>query len=351
MHQTELPEKQEPESIETGQTPSSNSLFDPAIASSVRSVKLKTKLIYIFAHITTRPKYFLVFVLARFHVLRQLYRFCQMLKPNMATKGDGQATLFEQLDSTLAVQTLQQEGVYLGLNLPHSFLVELQQYLSTQNCYAGGKTNLGFKIAEKKQLDLHFPQPFYVARYFNISTTCPQIIRLANDPKLHEIADSYIGKQAKYTGSSLFWTFPIEGESVDLEQQMFQYFHYDIDDFAGVRFCFYLTDVSLDDGPHVCVRGSHITKRLNYIFNFLSRIQTQEELAKTYAVEQFLTIADAAGSGFIEDTFCFHKGNPPKTKPRLFLQLHFATQSHHQTKYLDDRDSAMLHSWHETLSS
>ena len=350
MHQLKLPEKPEVDSIETGSKANTKSSeFNIAIAPSVKSARLKTKLIYILDHLSTKPRYFLVFILARFHILRQLYRFFQKLKPDILVQGDRRATLFEQLDSTLAVKTLQQEGLYLGLNLPHSFLVELLQYLSTQDCYAGGETNLGFKIAEKKQLDLHFPQPFYVARYFNLSTTCPQIIRLANDPKLQQVARSYIGKLSKYIGCSLFWTFPIEGESMDSQQQMFQYFHYDIDDFAGVRFCFYLTDVSLDDGPHVCVRGSHIKKRLNYVLNFLTRIQTQEKLAKTYALEQFLTIADAAGSGFIEDTFCFHKGNPPKTKPRLFLQLHFASSSYHQG-YLDDRDPSMLRSWRKTLS-
>ena len=324
----------------------SESLLDSEVKSSV---KLSQKLIYLLGSTIARPKYFLAFIFARFYILRRLYRLARRFKPNAIVESDRQATLFEKLDTAKAAATLNRDGMCLGLDLPQNFLLELQQHLASRDCYAGGRADLGFKIAEKKQLERHFDQPFYVARYYNLSTTCPQIIQLANDPKLQTIARSYIGRQAIYTGSSLFWTFPIEGESIDSEQQMFRYFHYDIDDFAGVRFCFYLTDVGQDDGPHTCVRGSHVKKRLGYIWNFLSRIQTKAELAKTYGRESFLTIADRAGSGFAEDTFCFHNGNPPKVKPRLFLQLHFATQSYHQSKYLDDRDSTTLHSWHETL--
>ncbi|MEM7593610.1 MAG: phytanoyl-CoA dioxygenase family protein, partial [Cyanobacteria bacterium P01_A01_bin.83] len=191
-----------------------------------------------------------------------------------------------------------------------------------------------------------FPQPFYVARYFNISHDCPQIIQLVNDPKLREIATKYIGKQAKYTGSSLFWTFPVEGESSDWEQQKFRYYHYDIDDVSGMRFCFYLTDVTLDNGPHVCIKGSHVKKSLSHVLNYLSRIQPETELAKVYDPEQFLTITGKSGYGFIEDTFCFHKGAPPQNQPRLFLQLHFAIHNYNQEQsYLDVRDPKTLQSY------
>lgn len=312
---------------------------------------LKTKLIYSIRNLATRPTYFLIFALARFRVWRQIYAYCSKFKSGSTLiKCDRQESLFD-LDPASTVNILKQDGVCTGLNLPPQFLNNLQQYLLTQDCYAGGKTHLGFKLSEKDRLDRAFNQPFYVARYFNLSTACPQISQLVNDPKLQKIAAGYIGKQAQYTGASLFWTFPVEGESVDSDQQMFSHFHYDIDDFAGLRFCFYLTDVTLNDGPHVCIRGSHIQKRIRHIFNFFSRIQTAAELEKTYQSEKFITIAGNSGSGFIEDTFCFHKGNPPKSKPRLFLQLHFAAHNYSQgKKYLDDRDPSTLCSWQESLS-
>jgi len=318
--------------------------------SKLNIARLRTKIIYSVRNLITQPAYFLIFALARFKVCRQIYAYWSRFKSYSSAKVDRQTDSLFELDPTATVNTLKQDGVCTGLNLPEQFLADLQQYLLTQNCYAGGKSHLGFKIWEKDRLDRDFKQPFYVARYFNLSTACPQIIQLVNDPKLQKIATGYIGKEAKYTGASLFWTFPIEGVSVDADQQMFSHFHYDIDDFAGLRFCFYLTDVTLDDGPHICIRGSHIKKRIHHVLNYFSRIQTAAELAKTYESEKFETITGKSGSGFMEDTFCFHKGNPPKSQPRLFLQLHFAAHNYSQGKYLDDRDPSTLGSWQESLS-
>ena len=327
-----------------------NSSSQPVAVKESKDVELRYKLAYTLTNMLTRPKYFLAFALARFRFVRQIYALAsKFLTPSEPAIAFTEESLFTELDTTNATKILQQDGVFLGANLPQNFLDDLMLYLSHQDCYAGGRNDLGFKISQKQQLDQVFQQPFYVARYFNISSGCPQIQQLANDPKLREIATNYIGKQAKYTGASLFWTFPIEGKSCDADQQQFRYFHYDIDDFAGLRFCFYLTDVTLEDGPHICIQGSHIKKSILHVLNYVSRIQTKEELSRLYASEKFLTIIGKAGLGFMEDTFCFHKGNPPRNKPRLFLQLHFAANNYGEDTYLDDRDPDSLHSFQETF--
>lgn len=319
------------------------------ILSDLKYAKLLYKIAYTLFSIATKPKYFLAFTCGRFYLVRQAFLLFSKLRSSLSIRKsnhDYSNSLFTQIDPINVAAKLQQEGVFLGLSLPPDWLSEFLQYLNQQNCYAGGRPDVGFRITDKAKLDQVFPQPFYVARYFNLSQNCPQISQLVNDPKLREIATRYIGQQAQYTGTSLFWTFPIEGKSCDAEQQNFRYFHYDIDDFAGLRFCFYLTDVAFDDGPHVCIRGSHIKKSIFHILNFLSRIQSETELTKVYAPQQFITITGDSGFGFAEDTFCFHKGSPPKNKARLFLQLHFAAHNYnlHQA-YLDDRDPKTLKSY------
>ncbi|MEM9508942.1 MAG: hypothetical protein AAGA16_14870 [Cyanobacteria bacterium P01_E01_bin.35] len=325
-----------------------NSWSSKIIFTKLNYAELLRKLTYTFINIFTRPKYFLVFAFARFNTVRQIYLLLSKLWSNSTTTAiihRDSSSLFSRTDTKSIVRTLKQDGIFLGFSLPQDFLSELMQYLSTQNCYGGGHPEMGFRISDKAQLDRVFSKPFYVARYFNISQDCPQITQLINDSKLREIATGYIGKQAKYTGSSLFWTFPIEGESCDADQQKFRYFHYDIDDFSGLRFCFYLTDVTLDDGPHVCIRGSHLKKPLLHVLNYFSRIQTETELTKVYDSKQFITITGNSGFGFIEDTFCFHKGNPPQKQPRLFLQLHFAAHNYNEHQaYLDERDPNTLKS-------
>lgn len=326
-------------------------LSDQSAVKESKYTELIYKITYTLQNAFAKPKYFIVFALARFRFVRQIYAVVsKLLIPSKPATIATTESLFTELDTTKATKILKQDGVFLGASIPQDFLDDLMLYLSNQDCYAGGRTDLGFKLEEKHQLDQVFPQPFYVARYFNISYDCPQIIQLAKDPKLQEIATNYIGKQAKYTGASLFWTFPMEGKSSDADQQKFRYFHYDLDDFAGLRFCFYLTDVTLEDGPHICIRGSHIKKSILHILNYVSRIQTEEELRRLYDSEKFLTIIGKAGLGFMEDTFCFHKGNPPTNKPRLFLQLHFAANNYGEEAYLDYQDPNSLHSFQEKLS-
>ena len=311
-----------------------------------RFIKAKFKITYIIENIISQPRWFSVFILGRFNFIRQLYSWILKLKPNYSrTLGKDSASLFPEVHPDRVVDTLKQDGLYTNFSLPSNILQGLLHQTQTQNCFAGGNTDLGFKIWEKSEVDRLYAQPFYVARYFNISSSWSEISQLANDPKLREIADKYIGKQAQYTGASLFWTFPIRGASHDCDQQQFSHFHYDIDDLAGLRFCFYLTDVDDDNGPHLCIRGSHVKKSLLHLVNLFTRIQPAEKLRKFYGADKFVSIMGNSGTGFIEDTFCFHKGIVPQYKPRLLLQLHFAAHNYGKSNYLDDRDPEILQSF------
>ena len=301
------------------------------------------KISYVLNIILVKPKFFVVFILARFTFIRQLYSIFNKLR-STPIEISSSNSLFPEVNTTEVVDLLQKDGVYLDFSLPSNIRDGILYQTRTQNCYAGGRTDMGFKISEKSEIDRVHKRPFYVARYFNISSSWSEISQLATDPKLQEIASKYIGQQAIYTGASLFWTFPIQGASEDFDQQQFKYFHYDVDDLAGLRFCFYLSEVDDESGPHLCIRGSHLKKSLLHVLNFFSRIQSEENLSKLYPREQFATIKGDSGYGFIEDTFCFHRGIAPKSKPRLFLQLHFAAHNYNDNnaEYLDYRDPDSL---------
>ena len=308
-------------------------------------LKAKFKINYIIENILTQPRWFLVFILGRFNFIRQLYSLLLKFKPDSGrTSPLDTESLFPAVDPDLVVNTLRQDSVYPNFPLPPNILQGLLHQTQTQNCFAGGNTDLGFKIWEKSEVDRLYARPFYVARYFNISSWS-EILQLANDPKLRTIANNYIGKEAKYTGASLFWTFPVRGASQDFDQQKFSHFHYDVDDLAGLRFCFYLTDVDDENGPHLYIRGSYVKKSLLQVANLFTRIQPVEKLRKFYGADKFVTIMGNSGTGFIEDTFCFHKGIVPQHKPRLLLQLHFAAHNYGKTQYLDDRDPEILKSF------
>ena len=307
------------------------------------------KISYTIENIFQNPRLFLVFILGRFNVIRFLYTVCCSWRLKSQKLSD-RKTLFPQVESDRIVDTLKKDGIYTDFSLPSEVLAGLVHRTKTEDCYAGGNGNVGFNISEKHEVDRIYEKPFYVARYFNISSGWSEILQLANDPKIQEIADRYIGQPAKYTGASLFWTFPIRGTSQDSDQQKFSHFHYDLDDFASLRFCFYLTDVDEENGPHLCIRGSHLKKSILDVFNFFTRIQSLEKLSEFYDPEKFVTLQGNSGTGFIEDTFCYHKGITPKSKPRLFLQLHFAANNYSDKKYLDDRDPDSLRSFRPNLT-
>ena len=151
---------------------------------------------------------------------------------------------------------------------------------------------------------------------------CPTIKELASDPILLEIASKYLGTEAIFTGTRLWWIFPVDEASYN-PIRIASYFHYDVDDYNSLRFFFYLTDVDIDSGSHLYVRGSHRRKRFA---NLLSPFKqcSDEEIANYYGKENIVNICGEAGFGFAEDTFCYHKASRPKAKSRLILQLQYA---------------------------
>jgi hypothetical protein len=56
----------------------------------------------------------------------------------------------------------------------------------------------------------------------------------------------------------------------------------------------------------------------------LSRCRTDEEMVKLYGAEEIQTICGKSGTGFIEDSFCFHKAQEPTARDRLVFQLRYA---------------------------
>ena len=308
--------------------------------------KIQGKFSYLLEAIITKPRWVLVLVLGRFQVVRFIYSLLSKLCGNsQEALNPNSHSLFSNLDEKEVVKILKKDGIFVGIMLPQQILKNILQYVKYQDCFAGGRTDLGFKISEKDKVDLIYDLPFYVARYFNVSKSCLPVSKLAKDPKLQEIATNYIGRQAKYTGASLYWTFPVKGTSSDFCNQHFSQFHYDVDDYKSLRFCFYLSDVvTFESGPHVCIRGSHTKKNIFHTINFFSRIRSEEELIRFYGHEKFVTLTGESGFGFIEDTFCFHKGAIPESKPRLFLQLHFAANNYNLAEHHDYRDPWTLKS-------
>ncbi|MEM9536669.1 MAG: hypothetical protein AAGA40_13480 [Cyanobacteria bacterium P01_E01_bin.45] len=297
----------------------------------------------------SNPQATVLLFLGRFNLFRRL--LAQRTVDVSLTEEGSQKSIFPNIPKENILKELRRNGVAFGFKLSEDLTADIFKYASGTNCYAGGREHLGFNISEKKDIDEFYKKPFYIADYFNVSEECPPASVIANDPVILDIASRYIGSQAVFTGSSLTWIFPLKDIPFDSNRQENCHFHYDLDGFSCVRFFFLITTVSEGEGEHVFIRSSHKKKPILSLLNFLSRKQSDERILSYYGEDKHCSIVGHAGTGFVEDTFGFHKATVPTTVPRLLLQLHFADRNYNKGRYSDSRDPKQLKHFQTSISS
>ena len=236
-----------------------------------------------------------------------------------------QATsIFKELDSTAIVESMKKNGYCLGLQLPQLILKEILEYAYTANISIDGNKNFNFKYSAKDRASKQYNREILIGNYLAINSECMAMQKLVQDPKLREIAAGYLGKEPVLVRSQMGWTFIGSAKAYARKGEIGSptiLFHYDLDDYRAIKFFFYLTDVDSNSGSHRCVSGSHKKRKL---IHYILRSQSDQEIANYYGSENIIEICGKAGLGFIEDPFCFHRGSPPTTAPRLMIQLEFA---------------------------
>ena len=288
--------------------------------------------------LTKNPKWLLMRKIARFKIARSVVYFFNRSKLSQLAKSESNS-YFPNIDVNQIVTQLQNEGLALNINLPQHLVAEIVEFAKTTVCYGNQKSELGFYFHDKEQAESQAKTQFIVAHYFNTALLCPAIYKLQNDANLLAIAAKYLEREPVHQGSRLWWSFPGDRTYQQLSSNG-QLFHYDLDDYRFLKFFFYLTDVDAQNGPHICVRGSHNQKKLSHLL--LRKRETDEDIIKYYGLESLVTICGQAGFGFVEDGLCFHKGVTPTQKNRLILQIEFATTDFGMQH--DIRDTSILKS-------
>lgn len=166
----------------------------------------------------------------------------------------------------------------------------------------------GFKID-------NVPPNVHVAEYSTEHILrCPDVLALANHPVLLQAASLYLGCKPTISNLSIWWSLVADGTAQEAEN-----FHRDVDDWRFVKFFLYLSDVDTDAGPHHFVRGSH--RRARFL---KKRRLTDAEVRGVFGDQDMLVIQGRTGDAFLEDTFGIHKGQPPKLRNRLLLQVEYS---------------------------
>lgn len=272
-----------------------------------------------------RPNYYMMRFFGRFVTVQRVVRRLPGRLPLAARNGT--TSLFPDIDTAGAVAALRRDGIYVGMRLPQATVDEIRQYADTAMCYANFDPTLGFRIARLAEAQEKIGRPIVAAEYFNASEDCPAIKQLATDPLLLEVASRYFGRRASCMGSLLHWTM-VNSAGHDLKADYAQMFHFDLDDYAVLKYFFYLTPVDELSGPHVCVRGSHRIKRMRAAHYSPRARLVDEQVERFYGRDNIARVLGPAGTGFALDPFCIHKGSVPLQQPRLALLVQFVLRTY-----------------------
>lgn len=264
------------------------------------------------------PQWLLMFTLGRFRII-QLAAAYLSKRPEIANLESADS-MFEDINVDEAVKFLKEDGCYSGFKLPENVLHEIIDFTQKNYCYGDAEPNMGFLYTQKQSIETKNERQFVRGDYFNSSLNCIAIKNIAKEQKLLAIARSYFGAEPIVSGTRLWWLF-VNKTEYDLNKGAY-FFHYDLDDYKCLKVFFYLTDVTLSNGSHVFVRGSHRKKKLKHLLSVF-KLRSDREIIENYGKESLVHISGEAGTGFVEDVNCFHKATPPQQSNRLMLQIQF----------------------------
>lgn len=261
------------------------------------------------------------YALGRFETVRRGYSLVRGFGRRPRSGPALVPTLFPRVDVAAAVEAVRQESVAFGFDLPPEAVAELQAFARAAALYDRGLPHpfrhdevTGGRLADGTPAVLGLiPEPMQSAA----------VRRLCNDHVLLDAVTRCLGYWPTKLIPRLFWSFATRmdederrrrGQTID--------WHFDVHDFNFCSACFYLSDVTERTGAHALVRGSHRDKPLRFLVG--SANVPQDEVFAQFGADRAMIIEGPAGTGFLEDTSCFHRAMPPLEGERLMMQIWFS---------------------------
>ena len=146
----------------------------------------------------------------------------------------------------------------------------------------------------------------------HVALNAPYALKLANDPAVLQTIGAFLGCKPLIGLIHAWWSMPT-GQG----PQHAENYHRDYDDLKFAKLFIYLTDVDEQSGPHMFVKGSPRSPKLQQ----RQRYSDSEVSAAFPEISDHMSFTGPAGTAFIEDTSGLHKGVPPVSAPRLIFQV------------------------------
>lgn len=267
------------------------------------------------------------YMLGRFRTVRAAYggmrRVLEGRPPVFGYNGDRCPTLFPGTDVDKAVQAIRDDAVYIGLRLPPEIVAEILEFARSEPLHAiydpDGPTFRYEDVVNGRAADGR-PMPVGGIRE---PSRCPAVQAVVDDPVLRSIVSGYVRHKPRTVKAILHWSFGSSME--DEERRRLKHvvidYHYDVAGFNFVYASFYITDTDRYSGAHVMMKRSHNRKPLRMLLG--SAVASEEAVRKQFGIENEITIEGPAGTGFVQDTSCYHRASPPTRGDRLMLAIRF----------------------------
>ena len=154
-------------------------------------------------------------------------------------------------------QHLRQNGYYVFPNrLPESVCDRLTAYALSQECETRPMDS-EIDAGVRPRRTVYDPSNVQSIRYDfsqHRVVNIPEVQALLSDLSIIAVAQEYLECRPVADVSGLWWHTAF-GAGPDKESA--QFFHFDLDRVKWLKFFIYLTDVTVDSGPHSFVAGSH----------------------------------------------------------------------------------------------
>ncbi len=291
---------------------------------------------------------------------------------------DSPAVDLEQLKAeNKAVYGLVKDGISEPVRmLTSSEVDEVLEYFNTQKCIPGHvveSTGVNEGMSLNEALSCSNFASYSLEQVIN----APHLLKAALSKEFLNVARLYLGPDPIFYSLGLFWAGP--GTNINPINQAF---HRDEDDYKFISLFVYLTDIDVDDdGPHIYLKGTHDSQKMEEYFSktncskldrlllgfssylkgviqnyqylgygnsFFPKINfhefvmshklhpAYEKILRDLAIKVFAK----RGEGFYADVGGYHKGEIPKSKPRLLFWARYGVSEACSTNLqnIDDID-------------
>jgi hypothetical protein len=264
------------------------------------------------------------YALGRFHSVRKAYGGLRRLTDSrIAVPPKVHSTLFPNTKVEQIVRTISKEAVFVGLNLPADIVAEIDAFARSEPLHANYDPNgPTFRYADVRRGKIPDGRSVPIGG-IREPRRCAAVQAVVEDPVLRSIVNSYLGHEPRQIMTILDWSFA--SDFTDEERRKLRHhvidYHYDVSGFNFVYASFYITDTDRHSGAHMMMKRSHNNKSLRMLLG--SAAASQDTVRKRYGIENEITIEGPAGTGFVQDTSCYHRATPPTAGDRLMLAVRF----------------------------